>query len=280
MQRETNTSRILFLDSEIMKIITLTTDFGTSDYFVGAMKGAILAVNSNANLVDVTHEIPPHEVYSGAFTLFAAYKTFPPDSIHLIVVDPGVGSNRRAIIAVSEKYTFVAPDNGILSLIYRQEPKISVFEITNERFFRQPVSRTFHGRDIFAPIAGALSRGVMPSELGGRIVDFVRFETKRPRPVDENAIEAEILHIDRFGNCVTNIMPDDLPEDFFKHGFRLKINEHTITNHCEFYAEAAGKSEPFVIWGSAGFLEIVVFQNSAARRLKIKPEQDFVIKRN
>jgi hypothetical protein len=261
-----------------MNLITLTTDFGASDYFVGAMKGAILAVNPDAHLVDITHEIPAQDIEAGAFTLFAAHQTFPAGAIHLAVVDPGVGSARRAIAAMTEKYFFVAPDNGLLSFIYDAEPSIKVFDITNECFFRHPVSTTFHGRDVFAPIAGALSRGVAPAELGEEITDFVRFEIKKPRTIDENTIEAEIFHIDRFGNCLVNLKRGDLPQHFLERGFRVETTGAEIQRLQKFYAEANETGELFIIFGSAGFLELIAFRDSAAKKLGVEKKVGLVVK--
>lgn len=261
-----------------MNLITLTTDFGTSDYFVGAMKGAILAVNPDAHLVDITHEIPAQDIEAAAFTIFAAHQTFPARTIHLAVVDPGVGSERRAIAAMTEKYFFVAPDNGLLSFVYDAEPLIKVFNITNERFFRHPVSATFHGRDVFAPIAGALSRGVAPAELGEEITDFVRFEIKKPIKIDENTIEAEIFHIDRFGNCLVNLKRDDMPQKFLESGFRVETTGREIERLQNFYAEANETGELFMIFGSAGFLELVAFRDSAAKKLTVEKKAVLVVK--
>jgi hypothetical protein len=255
-------------------IVTLTTDFGTSDYFVGAIKGGVLSVSANAKIVDITHHVPAHDINAAAFTLFAAYQTFPKGTIHVAVVDPGVGSNRRPILAVTDNYFFVAPDNGILSLIYENEQNVRVYHLTNDRFFRFPVSTTFHGRDIFAPIAGALAFGVGPDELGEEIADFVRFEVAKPRRVDEQHIVANILHIDRFGNCLTNLTIDDLPLGFHNGRFKLEINKREITKFQNFYSETSKKGELFLIYGSAGFLEIVAFQDSAEKILKVKNGQE------
>lgn len=232
------------------------------------MKGAILGVNPIVRIVDLTHEIPPQNIHSAGFTLFAAHQTFPPETIHLAVVDPGVGSARRAVIASTENHVFVAPDNGILSLVYEHAKLLQVFEITSGKFFRHPVSATFHGRDVFAPVAGALSLGVLPSEFGAEVFDFVRFNLRRPQPIDKNTIVAEILHIDHFGNCVTNITRRDLPQKFLKKGFRVQINKHEITKQFDFYSQADEK-EIFTIFGSADFLEIVAFKASAADLLQV-----------
>ncbi|HWF90001.1 MAG TPA: SAM-dependent chlorinase/fluorinase, partial [Pyrinomonadaceae bacterium] len=152
--------------SPSLPVISLLTDFGTADYYVGAVKGAILSVNPSAVVVDITHEIPPQDVATGAFTLLAAYQTFPAGTIHMAVVDPGVGSTRRAIIVSANEQFFVGPDNGLFTYIYDREPSHRVIHVTAERFFRPDVSTTFHGRDIFAPVAAALSNGVEIEEFG------------------------------------------------------------------------------------------------------------------
>ena len=161
-------------------LITLLTDFGTADYFVGAMKGVILSVNPDARIVDITHEIPPQDIAAAAFTLLAAYVAFPAQTIHLSVVDPGVGSARRPILVMAGEQFFVGPDNGIFSYVIDREPKALVFHVNNEEYFRDPVSATFHGRDIFAPVAGALSNGVKPEKLGAEIDDYVRLTPLAP----------------------------------------------------------------------------------------------------
>jgi hypothetical protein len=259
-----------------MNLITLTTDFGTSDYFVGAMKGVILTINPDANPVDITHAIPAQDIEAAAFTLFAAHQTFPAGTIHVAVVDPGVGSARRAIVAMTEKYFFVAPDNGLLSFVYDAEPAVKVFHVANEHFFRHPVSATFHGRDVFAPVAGALSRGIAPSELGEEITDFVRFEIKKPRFIDENTIEAQIFHVDHFGNCLVNLTRDDLPHNFTE--LSVELNNREISRLYSFYSEAKDVGELFMIFGSAGFLELVAFQGSAANILEVEKKAELVVK--
>lgn len=261
-----------------MNLVTLTTDFGTEDYFVGAMKGAILTVNPAAAIVDITHDLPAHDVSAGAFTLFAACQTFPLGTIHLAVVDPGVGSVRRPILAVSDRYSFVAPDNGLLNLIYEREANLRVFHLNNDRFFRQPVSATFHGRDVFAPVAGALSRGVSPAELGTEIEDFVRFKIEEPKQIDKSTIETKVLHIDRFGNCLLNLTQKDWPANFEGKQFWVEINNQKIDKLQNFYAEANQIGDVFLIFGSAGLLEIVAFQASAAELVDINVGQPLLIK--
>ena len=235
------------------RVITLLTDFGTADYFVGAVKGAILSVNSRAVIVDLTHEIPPQDIEAGAFTLLAAYKTFPAGTIHVGVVDPGVGSERRPIIVRANEQFFVGPDNGLFTYICDREPSHRVVNVTSERYFRPSVSSTFHGRDIFAPVAAALSNGVALEEFGAEIDDAVRL------PSLETPLR--IIHIDRFGNCVTNIRRDP--------GKSLVVNGQRISEVRRFYGEGDDESL-FAIWGSAGFLEISVNGGSAAKRLGAK----------
>src|SRR5436190_10675493 len=191
-------------------IITLLTDFGTQDYFVGAMKGVILSRNPHAQIVDITHDIPPQDIQAGAFNLLSTYRDFPPGTIHVAVVDPGVGSDRRAIIVDCADRLFVGPDNGLFGWICEREGQWRAFGVDNDRFFRRPISNTFHGRDIFAPVAAALSLGHEPDEFGSESDDIVHLESLKPNIIDKQTIEARIIHIDRFGNCVTNLTNETL----------------------------------------------------------------------
>jgi S-adenosylmethionine hydrolase len=249
-------------------LVTLLTDFGTADYFVGAMKGAVLASNPRAQVVDITHEIPAHDIEAGAFTLLAAFEAFPAGTVHTAVVDPGVGSARRAVAVETPGHTFVGPDNGVFGYVYERVESFKVYHLTNENYFRKDVSTTFHGRDVFAPVAGALSRGVAARELGPRVEDFVRLPFARPERRADGALEGRIIHVDRFGNCVTNFAPRDIPVEPFGRGMRVKVGGFEIKQLRRFFAdESDAPGEPFAIWGSAGLLEIAVFQDSAARRL-------------
>lgn len=255
--------------------ITLLTDFGTADYFVGAVKGAILSVNPRAVIVDITHEIPPQDIAAGAFTILAAYKTFPAGTIHVAVVDPGVGSTRRPIILSANEQFFVGPDNGLFTYIYDREPGSQVFHVTAKKYFRSDPSSTFHGRDIFAPVAAALSNGVNPRELGPGISDAVRLPVSlEPEVLKNGDVRARIIHIDRFGNCVTN-----LTRDFVKPGSSLVINHKTIRQFRNFYGENSDTS-PFAIWGSAGFLEISVNGASAAETLRVNTGETILLTQN
>src|SRR6266446_7336489 len=207
-----------------MSIITLLTDFGSQDYFVGAMKGAILSINRHALIIDITHEIPPQDIETAAFSLLATYKDFPAGTIHVAVVDPGVGSTRKPILIECGEQFFVGPDNGIFSWICEREGSGRAIHLTNEAFFRHPVSATFHGRDIFAPVAAALSNGVVLEEFGDPVKDYVRLESLAVKTVADGQVEARIIHIDRFGNCVTNLTRQHVSDASFKTGAKLSLN--------------------------------------------------------
>lgn len=244
-----------------MSIITLLTDFGTKDYYVGAMKGVILSINRSATVVDISHEIKPQQILSAAFVLENSYKYFPSGTIHVAVVDPGVGSSRRAILVEAQGHFFVAPDNGLLSFVFRKSDDFKAFVLENENYFLPNRSNTFHGRDVFAPVAAHLSSGVQPEKFGRQIFDPIILEVSEPRKISDSRIVGEIIHIDRFGNLVTNIKAEALPEKF-----RLKIGGHVIEKHLRFYAEA-NQAEPFSIIGSSGYVEISVFADSAEKFL-------------
>jgi S-adenosyl-L-methionine hydrolase (adenosine-forming) len=246
-----------------VRAITLLTDFGTADYFVGAMKGAILSVNPHAAIVDITHEIPAQDVAAGAFTLLAAYDTFPPGTIHVAVVDPGVGSSRRPIVVNTGDHLFVGPDNGLFTYLYDRHPQFEAFHITATNHFRHPVGTTFHGRDIFAPVAAALSNGIAVSSLGPQITDPVSL----PVLLKPDGPNARIIHIDRFGNLITNITRNMLPPEAEAKA-RLIIQDKTIRSFRNYFADGP-EGELFAIWGSAGFLEIAVNHGSAAELLNV-----------
>jgi hypothetical protein len=251
-------------------IVTLLTDFGTADYFVGALKGAVLAANPLARVVDITHEVPPFDVEAGAFTLRAAFETFPEGTVHVGVVDPGVGSARRAIAVEGRSHTFVGPDNGLFGHVYERAGPSRVFHLTNANFFRREVSSTFHGRDIFAPVAGALAGGVRAEELGPEVFDFVRLPSAAVERAADGTLVGAVIHVDRFGNLVTNITPADLDEASVARGARLRIKGREVRRFQRFFAEDfEGSGEPFAVWGSAGLLEVAVFRDSAARVLGV-----------
>jgi S-adenosylmethionine hydrolase len=268
-RRESKTGRSDASQSNL-PVISLTTDFGFSDYFVGALKGIILADNPIARIVDITHDIPVQDIEVAAFTLLCCYSTFPKNTIHLAVVDPGVGSSRRPIVVRAADYYFVGPDNGVFSYIIDLQQKHQTIHVTAAEFFRQPVSSTFHGRDVFAPVAAALSLGTKLSALGQRIDDEVRLAPLSLVPDKKGRLKARILHIDRFGNCITNVTRKDLPSER-ESRVRLKIKGKTVKSFRAFYGEEnKNRKEPFAIWGSAGFLEISITNASAASHLGVK----------
>ena len=187
------------------RIVTFTTDFGLSDAFVGIMHGVVLNIHPETTVVDICHAVASYDLMDGAWTIAQSYRFFPARTVHVVIVDPGVGSERRPIIVETENHVFVAPDNGVLSMVEAREPKFVVRHVTAERYFLQPVSRTFHGRDIFAPIAGWLSKGVAPSEFGPEITDYVRLALPQVEHVGENSLRGAVLKVDKFGNLITNI---------------------------------------------------------------------------
>jgi S-adenosyl-L-methionine hydrolase (adenosine-forming) len=253
-------------------IVTLTTDFGLSDHFVGTMKGVMLRINPALQFVDISHQLDSYNISGAAFTLGLAYSYFPDNTIHLAVVDPGVGSSRRAIVARARGYLFVAPDNGLLSLVYEREPECEVREITAEHYFLKPVSHTFHGRDIFAPVAAWLSKGIAPENFGERITDYCRLELPRPQRTDAQHFRATVLKADRFGNLITNLAPADAPELFLEPSpsFRLAIQGRIVGRLYRSYS-AGGSGELFAILGSSGYLEVCMNRASAASALQAGP---------
>jgi S-adenosylmethionine hydrolase len=260
-----------------MPIITLLTDFGTSDYFVGAMKGVILSANAAAVIVDITHEVPPQDIRAAAFNLLASYKDFPSGTIHVAVVDPGVGSNRRPILVECAEQLFVGPDNGLFSWICQREGHFLARHLTNETFFKHPLSATFHGRDIFAPVAAALSRGVSPEEFGQLIDDAIMLESLTPRANDDGTLSAAVIHIDRFGNCITNLNTEHLTGEANRR-VRLIVNDQVITSIRKFFSADAGDNESlFMVSGSAGFIEIAAQNSSAASILKVRRGQSITL---
>ncbi len=248
-------------------IITLTTDFGLNDHFVGVMKGVMLDICPEADFVDISHAVQAFDVLDGALAISQAYSYFPSGTVHLVVVDPGVGTTRRPILVTTERHHFIAPDNGVLSLIYDRESRISVRHITAEHYFRPDRSNTFHGRDIFSPVAAHLAKGVNPQNFGDEVTDYVRFAAPRPKPADERTLRGIVLKVDRFGNLITNIAPQDAPALAASNasGFKITVaGKGPITRICASYAEGT-PGEAFGVWGSMGLLEIAANRGSAAQ---------------
>jgi len=249
-------------------VITLLTDFGLADFFVGAMKGAILSIHREATIVDLTHLIPPQDIWAAAITLADGIETFPEGTIHVAVVDPGVGSQRRAVLIETARFFFIGPDNGLFTLALEEDPPHRVIQITNARFFRHPVSRTFHGRDVFAPVAAWLARGVPPSEFGPEIAELQRLPIPRVERLGPTHWRGQIIHVDRFGNLITNVTARDVPLEALRAGGRLRVNGHEVAALRTHYQEAA-EGEVFALIGSTGRLEISIRQGSAATTLGV-----------
>ncbi len=243
------------------RIITLTTDFGTADHFTGVLKGVILGIAPAAAIVDITHDVRAYEISEGAFVIAQAYRYFPKRTIHVVVVDPGVGTARRPILVEAAGQFFIAPDNGVLAMVYGRE-KAKVREITAEKYFLKPVSRTFHGRDIFAPTAAHLAMGATPASFGKAIDDYLKITLDKPDRTGKRAWTGAILKIDRFGNLITNFHIEDFP-DLRTRPFEISVGLRKITRLALTYAESEDQA-PFSIVGSSGFIEIACNRASAA----------------
>ena len=230
------------------------------------MKGVIYSINPSVQLVDISNSVQSFDLLDGAIAISQAYSYFPSDTIHLVVVDPGVGSSRRPIVAKAGTHLFVAPDNGVLSLIFDREDAVMVRHITSEHYFHHPVSSTFHGRDIFAPVAAYLSKGVELDKFGDEIKDYIRFASPKPKSAGTNNWKGVVLKTDKFGNLITNISPKDIPQLFAASppNFKITVGKAEITKLSPNYA-AGAQGEIFALLGSTGLLEISVNRGSAAR---------------
>ncbi|MFQ5803083.1 MAG: S-adenosyl-l-methionine hydroxide adenosyltransferase family protein [Candidatus Methylomirabilales bacterium] len=249
-----------------MRIITLLTDFGNADPFVGIMKGVILTINPRVEIVDLCHGVPLQDVLEAAFLLHSSYRYFPTGTIHVVVVDPGVGSQRRPLLAEGVHGYYIAPDNGVLSYLFASGEIQRVVEITAEAYFLRPVSQTFHGRDIFAPVAAHLSGGETLDRFGRPTSTYVRLALPAPEKKGEGHLIGSVLHVDRFGNLVTNISASDVSG--FRE-FKILVKTRKVHGLVESY-DSLKAGETGVILGSAGHLEIFTNRGSAARVLKAK----------
>ena len=272
---------------ECPRIITLTTDFGISDTYVGIMKGVILGINPNAQIVDLTHAIPPQDIYEAAFSIYAARSYFPQGTIHVIVVDPGVGSDRQAIVSHIDTAFFVCPDNGVLSYLLhsvRDEAAQSIdsVAIQNSAYYLPEVSNTFHGRDIFAPVAAHLSLGVPLDDIGPPVHTLVQLPIQVPE-LSGNTLTGQIVKIDRFGNAITNISETAIARLESTSTVEIPIYEISVGNARlnrlnRAYAEA-GVGKPLAIIGSYGVLEIAINGGNAKEALGIKWGDPVVVQR-
>lgn len=255
-------------------IITLTTDFGNRDHYVASMKGVLLSLNPAVRIVDITHEITPQQTVEAGFVLACALPSFPPGTLHLLVVDPGVGTSRRLLLARTEHHVFLAPDNGALGIVFQREPPREVFSITASHYFRKGPGATFDGRDILAPVAAQVSRGTALAHFGEPITDFLSpplppFTVQAP-----GRVNVQVLHVDRFGNLVFNVREEQFRELAAREGsassFRLEMGGASIDRLLKTYGEAS-TPDLFALFNSSGYLEVAVRNGSAAHALSARP---------
>lgn len=260
--------------------IVLTTDFGTADAYVGVMKGVILTINPTATIVDLTHQILPQDISQAAFVLGTSHRFFPAGAIHVVVVDPGVGTDRRALLLVTPRERFLAPDNGVLSWIIRQHldqppekegrvlvpPGCSAYQLTNPQYWLSPVSQTFHARDIFAPVAAHLSLGVPPESLGQPVGDLVWLPPPEPTCQD-NTIQGQVIFTDHFGNLITNISAQQLAG---ASNMQVEVKGQRIPRLSRTFQEGDSHQPGHLValLGSHGYLEIAVREGNAAVKLE------------
>ncbi|MGA7415051.1 MAG: SAM-dependent chlorinase/fluorinase [Bryobacteraceae bacterium] len=259
--------------SRTAPIITLTTDFGLSNHYVGVMKGVILGICPAAQIVDITHEIPAYNILAGAYAIQQATGFFPAETTHIVVVDPGVGTSRRGLLVDSHDQFFIAPDNGVLSFILSRDPTALIREITNADLWLKRVSATFHGRDIFAPVAAALAAGkVKPKDAGARVEAPILLESTQPHETHPAGTwHGTVLSTDRFGNIITNFPQESfaaLPERAFEIDLGTGVARRKTQRFRTTFGDAK-PSELFAYFGSSGFIELAINQASAAARLSV-----------
>jgi S-adenosylmethionine hydrolase len=273
---------------KMLPIVTLTTDFGQADVYVGVIKGVILSIAPNVTLVDLSHEIEPQNVREAAFLLYAATPYFPDGTIHLTVVDPGVGSERRALAVRTRRAIFVVPDNGLLSYVLATDPALEAVQLVNPRFHLAEVSSTFHGRDIFAPVAAHLAKGVPLADLGEVAADLVTFPMPSPAHTSEGTLQSHVLHIDRFGNLILDVRQDDLdnlviepshlqsPIPNLQRGnarhldnLVIEVGGQTISRLSRTYADGRPGQLVAYVGSTRHHLEIAMREGDAARSLSI-----------
>jgi S-adenosyl-L-methionine hydrolase (adenosine-forming) len=259
-----------------MAVITFTTDFGLQDWFAGTMKGIVLSIHPRASIVDITHQIAPGDIRAGAFALLQAARFFPPKTIHVAIIDPGVGSDRNAIVIQTHQALFVGPDNGVLSFAVRQQPILSVRRLANARLFQHPVSRTFHGRDIFAPVAARLARGLPLAQVGPPLPNFVRLDWPEPGNPD-GVVRGQVLYLDRYGNAITNLDAAALASSLATPAtITIRVGRHRRIPLAESYS-AVEHGRPLALLGSSGLLEIAVNGGSAAVQLGLHIGSDVTV---
>lgn len=258
-------------------IVSLLSDFGVRDPFVGAMKGVILGVCAEVTLVDLCHEVSPHDIRGGSFLLFTTAAAFPAGTIHVAVVDPGVGGPRRPILAEVDGQVFVAPDNGLLSYPLAYAARWRIRHLTAQGYWRHPVSASFHGRDIFAPVAGHLASGVEPARFGPEIDDPVRIPIVRPAVDAAGNIRGTVIWVDRFGNCVTNVARGDLARLAPAGGARLRarLGTRPLGPVVGYFAQLEPGAAGAMV-GSTGHVELFCNLGNLAREWRIEPGDEVV----
>ena len=249
-------------------IITLTTDYGTNDHLVGTLKGVILKIVPDTTIVDITHNVTPYDLLDGALAIGSAYSYFPARTIHVVVVDPGVGTERRPLLVTGENQYFVAPDNGVLSLVFEREENVLVRHANVEHYYLEPVSKTFHGRDVFAPVAAWLAKGSQASAMGDEITDYKKFAMPKPKPAD-GLLKGVVLRVDSFGNIITNFRAEDLPAVALENGAaQFQVGNQVVSKLVDTFAKGA-PGEAFAYIGSNGFVEIGINRGNASKSLGI-----------
>lgn len=240
------------------QIVTLTTDFGIKDYFVGVIKGVILSINPNATIVDINHQINPYDIFGAALNIKNSYKFFPQGTVNLVVVDPGVGNKRNPILVNTDNHFFVGPDNGVFSFIYKDSISYKIYKLENEKYFLDPVSSTFHGRDVFAPVAAYLSLGESSERFGKEILDPQSLDVPEPEFV-KNKINGEVIYVDQFGNLLTNIESRSVDKND-----KILIDNKVLKGVSDSYSDVEiGKL--VAVYGSSGYLEIATCKDNASK---------------
>lgn len=261
-----------------MSLITLITDFGTRDYYVGAMKGVILQIDPRATIVDITHDIEPHNVVHGAFVLRQSLPWFPQRTVHVVVVDPGVGSDRRILAGKYDGQVVLAPDNGLISLVHRELPLEEIYAVQNTQYFRNPVSRTFHGRDILAPVAAYVATGLSLDKLGPAADRVEVLELPAPRRIEPFGLAGNVLYADHFGNLVTNIGRADLSALYRRNReVQVYVGDVCVGPVRHTYSDVAA-GQALAVIGSANMLEISVNRGNAKRKLEADFETAVIVR--
>ena len=259
-------------------IVVLLSDFGSRDHYAGVMKGVVIGICPDTTLVDLSHDIPPHDVQTAALELAAAYRYFPVGSVFLVVVDPGVGSGRRGLAADIGDYRFVAPDNGVLTAVFHESPPKRVVDLTERRYARPTVSHTFEGRDRFAPAAAWLARGIQLSALGRPVSDYVMIDLPVP-DVRAESITGQVIRVDRYGNLVTNIDRKSFERLAQAGTIQIQVGTHVVGRLVATYADI-GQGEVCALFGSTDHLEVAANAASAAERLALDRGARVVVRRD